>query len=318
MEAGPTPTASEGDPTASPPDSASASPWRAWWVLTGFSFGRHLRVRQMVGIAVGLMLLTTLIVALITGTTGWDRSLNRLYRHNPFFIQAVAGSVSFPVIADSELVASILAEGAPLAVFSRWVVFFLFLGFLMPLWTLSFATSALGTDRESRSLVWLLTRPIPRSGVYLAKFLGVLPWCLALNLGGFALLCLAGGEPGRQAWGMYWPAVLGGTLAFTAAFHLVGALFARPAVVALLYAFFFETILSELPVPGTLKRFSINYYARCLMYGAARADGVPTESAALFAPVSETTAWAVLLTATVALTAVGMALFARTEYRDEV
>ena len=46
-------------------------------------------------------------------------------------------------------------------------------------------------------------------------------------------------------------------------------MFSRPAVVGLLYAFFFETILSELPVPGTVKRLSINYYTRCLMYSAA-------------------------------------------------
>jgi hypothetical protein len=84
-----------------------------------------------------------------------------------------------------------------------------------------------------------------------------------------------------------------------------------------LYAFFFETILSELPVPGTVKRLSINYYTRCLMYSSARAEGVPTESAALFVPVSDRVAWIVLIGATIVVTAVGMWLFARTEYRDD-
>ena len=90
--------------------------------------------------------------------------------------------------------------------FSRWVILGAFLGFVLPLFTLSYATAAFGTERESRSLVWLMTRPIPRSGIYLAKFLGTLPWCVLFGLGGFAALCLAGGEFGRKAFALYWPA----------------------------------------------------------------------------------------------------------------
>jgi len=212
---------------------------------------------------------------------------------------------------------TIYKENSPVAVFSRWLVFFLFLGFLLPLWNLAFATSAFGAERESRSLIWLMTRPMPRSGIYLAKFLALLPWCLALNLGGFVLICLSGGEAGREALGLYWPAVIAGTLAFAAVFHLIGALFSRPAIVGLLYAFFFETILSELPVPGTVKRLSINYYTRCLMYSAAQTEDVPTESAVLFVPVSNSLAWMVLIGATVVVTALGMWLFSRSEYRDD-
>jgi ABC-2 type transport system permease protein len=189
---------------------------------------------------------------------------------------------------------------------------------LLPLWNLSFAASALGSDRESRSLIWLTTRPLPRSGIYLAKFLALLPWCLALNLGGFVLICLSGGEAGRKALTLYWPAVIAGTVTFAAVFHLIAALFSRPAIIGLLYAFFFETILSELPVPGTLKRLSINYYTRCLMYSAAQGEDVPTESSVLFVPVSDRVAWIVLIGATAVITAVGMWMFARTEYRDDV
>jgi ABC-type transport system involved in multi-copper enzyme maturation permease subunit len=271
----------------------------------------------MVGIAVGLLLATCLVTALITWNFGWDRTESRLRRSDPMMIQFVVGGMAGPVIEQSGYLEQIRKENRPLAVFSRWLVFFVFLGFLLPLWNLSFATSALGADRESRSLIWLLTRPIPRSGVYLAKFLALLPWCLALNLGGFVLICLSGGEPGRKALAMYWPAVIAGTLAFAAVFHLIAALFSRPAVVGLLYAFFFETILSELPVPGTLKRLSINYYVRCLMYSEARAADVPTESVSLFAPVSDRVAWLVLVGASVAITAIGMWLFSRSEYRDD-
>src|SRR5437660_657611 len=82
---------------------------------------------------------------------------------------------------------------------------------------------------------------LPRWAVYLAKFLGVLPWCLLASLGGFAALCAAGGEYGARALQTYWPAAVAGTVGFAALFHLVGAVFRRPAVVGLVYAFFFET-----------------------------------------------------------------------------
>ena len=79
---------------------------------------------------------------------------------------------------------------------SRWIVYSVFLSFLLPIWSLSFATEALGGEREARSLVWLLSRPLSRPAIYLAKFVALLPWSLGLNLGGFALLCLAAGQPG--------------------------------------------------------------------------------------------------------------------------
>ncbi len=153
-------------------------------------------------------------------------------------------------------------------VFSRWIVFSIFLTFLLPLWSLSFATEALGGERESNSLIWLLTRPLPRPAIYLAKFVALLPWSLGLNLGGFGLLCLAAGQPGAMAFRLYWPAVLWATLAFSALFYLMGAFFRRPAVVAIVYAFFLEVIFGNMP--GYLKRISIGFYTRCMMFEAAQ------------------------------------------------
>ena len=72
--------------------------------------------------------------------------------------------------------------------FSEVIVFTMFTTFLLPLWSLSFATEALGGDRENNSMIWLLSRPMPRPAIYLAKFVALLPWSLGLNVGGFALL----------------------------------------------------------------------------------------------------------------------------------
>ncbi len=270
----------------------------------------------MVIVALALLVLLTAVVALFTRQFGWERPNDRVDRF-PRSITFVAGGAVLPEIDASPFMVALLKEYTAIAVFTRWIVFSLYLNFLLPLWCLSFATAAVGTDRESKSLIWLLTRPLPRWSIYLAKFIGVLPWCILLNLGGFGILCLAGGQTGRQAFGLFWPGVLAGTLAFTALYTLVGALFSRPAVVGMLYAFFFETILSELPVPGTLKRLSVNYYVRCLMYGSAEVEGIPTESGALFVPLSQSTSWLVIIGATMLLTALGMWVFSRLEYRDD-
>lgn len=201
--------------------------------------------------------------------------------------------------------------------YSRWVIHLVFLGFVLPLFTLSYASGAFGTDRESRSLVWLMTRPIPRSGIYLAKFVGTLPWCLLFGMGGFAAVCLAGGAYGREALARYWPAAAMATLAFAALFHLVGAIFRRPVVVGLVYVFFFEAVVAALP--GSLKLLSLTFYARSLMYNEAAAAGYPVEMLpAITQPVSGDTAWAVLAAATAAITLLGMWLFARSEYRDDI
>jgi ABC-type transport system involved in multi-copper enzyme maturation permease subunit len=200
-------------------------------------------------------------------------------------------------------------------VFSNWIVFSIFLSFLLPIWSLSFATEAIGGEQESRSLVWLLSRPTSRWGIYLAKFVALLPWGLGLNLGGFALLCLAAGRPGLLALSLYWPAVLAGSLAFCSLFHLMGACFRRAAVVAIVYSFFLETVLGNMP--GYMKRISIGFYSRCLMLEAMEGQGIHSpEKPSVFMPVDGTTAWTVLLSLTVLFLIIGMVVFSRSEYHD--
>jgi ABC-type transport system involved in multi-copper enzyme maturation permease subunit len=200
--------------------------------------------------------------------------------------------------------------------FTRTVPLGAFVGFVLPLFTLAFASGAIGTERETRSLIWLVTRPLPRAAVYLATFLGVLPWCLAFGVGGFAALCLAGGDLGREAFAAFWPAAVGGTVAFAALFHLVGATFRRPVVVGLVYVFFFEALVAALP--GSLKLLSLSFYARSLIYNEAVAAGYPGAMLEVPAPVAAADAWVVLALATLGLLAAGAWRFARAEYRDDV
>jgi ABC-2 type transport system permease protein len=198
--------------------------------------------------------------------------------------------------------------------FSRVIVFSIIATFLVPLCCLSFATEALGREREQRNLLWTLTRPLPRPAIYLGKFVALLPWCVVLNLGGFAAICLAGGEAGLAALALYWPAIVVSTVTFAALYHLMGALFRRPAVIAILYSFFLETVMGNLP--GHLKRASISFYMRCLMYDRASVYSLTPDRPLLYEPVDGAVAWAVLTGLTVVLLAAGAWVFARTEYLD--
>lgn len=310
------------------------SPVAAFVALVAFSFRRQWRIRQMGWVAIGLLAVLTGFVAVNThDPAGWglpDRKSVRFqatYREIPQQLDLVQGlplppdgvALQFGVVGAFRAVLAddkFLADWAFLN-FSRWVVFGMYLSFVLPLFTLAYASGAVGAEREGRTLIWLFTRPLPRWAVYLAKFLGVLPWCLLASVGGFAVLCLAGGEMGRRAFLAYWPAAVAGTVGFSALFHLIGAVFRRPAVVGLVYVFFFETLVANLP--GSLKQLSLNYYARSLLYNEATASlgAVTPESLDVYAPADPTTAWVTLLAATAGLTLLGMYLFGRQEPKDE-
>jgi hypothetical protein len=306
---------------------ASPSFVSAWLYLVWLSWQRQARVRHMVWISLTLLALTGLAVLAQTLSYGWGFE-RRQWWHGRWMGATVEQAFGQTYVATSALAPLGSPEAAGLddgLMQSAWAVlrrtdfisfsngiFLLFVSFLLPLWSLSFGTEALGGDREAHNLLWLLTRPLPRPAIYLAKFVALLPWALALNLGGFAVLCALAGQPGWQALRLFWPAVLCATLAFAALFHLIGAYFRRPAVIALVYAFFLETILGNMP--GYLKRVSISFYTRCMMYDAAGRFGVQPESPSVFLPVEGLTAMAVLLCACGALLVVGMYLFQRTEY----
>ncbi len=326
------------------------SPLRAWLALVALSIRRQARMRQMVWIAVGLLGLV--LVGILAGRFAPTRPFianrpkllspadNRARDREPWALYSrqyprgfvwTYGDVSVqmnvlgealplrPETAAIERMAAAAFESvlrtSPFQMFARWVLFSLFLSFLLPLWSLSFATEALGGEREARSLVWLLTRPLPRWSIYLAKYFGVLPWILGFNIGGFGLICLAAGAPGGLAFRLFWPAVAIGGVAFAALFHLFGAVVRRPTVMALGYSFFLETILGDMP--GLLKRVSVTFYTRCIMFDAAAEYGLSPEKPGVYQPVSGTTAWVVLISATFALLLAGMWWFSRAEYREE-
>ncbi len=197
--------------------------------------------------------------------------------------------------------------------FSEFMIL-VFASFVVPICALAFGTASIGGDREDRTLVFLLVRPIPRTLVLLAKFGATLPLVFSLVLGSYALYCLLAGEVGRTAFGLYLPALAYTTLAYVCLFHLFAVTFRHATIIALIYALFMEVLVGN--IPGIAKRTAVNYYARSMMYAAGADQGLPAPDARWFEPLSASTAtWALFGIALFGLL-LAMAIFARREYRD--
>lgn len=208
--------------------------------------------------------------------------------------------------------------------FGRALAGNIYLRFVLPLLCLCFGTQALGGDWEEKSLVWLLTRPLPRPTIYLAKFLATLPWAVGLSVGGLLLAGACAGPEGWRAAVAFWPVVALGALSYVSLFLLMGAVFRRSTIIALTYTFVIETILSNMP--GLVKRITIAFYDRCWLFALAEARGwhvapegirpIIPDNERFFLPVDGSTALTVLCLVPVALLLLGMWWFQRKEYHD--
>ena len=83
---------------------------------------------------------------------------------------------------------------------------------------------------------------------------------------------------------------------------------------AILYAFFLETIAGNLP--GHLKRLSVSFYTRCLMFERAHDFGIQPERPPIYLPVSGAMAVWILVGLTITLLGAGAFVFARREHLD--
>lgn len=190
----------------------------------------------------------------------------------------------------------------------------LFTTIVVPLVALAFATTSIGGDREDRTLVFLLVRPIPRWLILLGKTVATLPLALGLTVGGYYALCRIAGPPGEQAFSMFLPAVYMMTLAYVGLFHLLAVLFRHATIMALVYALFIEAFLGNMP--GIVKRIAVSFYGRSMMFEAGQSAGLDPPPAEWFVPVTATTASLSLLGVALTGLLLAIAFFQRKEYRD--
>jgi ABC-type transport system involved in multi-copper enzyme maturation permease subunit len=193
-------------------------------------------------------------------------------------------------------------------------VILVFAAFMVPICALAYGATSIGGDREDRTLVFLLVRPIPRPLVLLAKYLASLPLTLALVAGVFFVYCRLAGQAGQTAFPLYLPAILYMTLAYVGLFHFFAVSLRYATIVALVYSLFIELLLGNMP--GIIKRVAVNYYGRSLIYAAGAPHGLEAPDPTWFEPLSVEVAVQALLAIAIGFLALALVVFQRREYRD--
>jgi len=201
------------------------------------------------------------------------------------------------------------------AQFIENVLLTIYMSFLLPMFCLCFASAGIATDREEQTLVYLLTTPLPRPWIFIAKWCASLVLSVCWTMGSLALLCVVAGKAGGEAFQTTWQAILASTVAYVALFQLFGVLLRRATIAALGYTLFLETLVGNMP--GIVKRLTICFYARCLIFEGASDLGIRATgpfNPLLFQPLPASTAQTVLYLASAGLLLVSLAIFSSREY----
>ena len=196
-------------------------------------------------------------------------------------------------------------------------------GFVLVILAVIFGTGVVSQELEQKTMVYLLTRPVPRWRILLAKFGGALVGITAASW--LAALLLAGAVFGG---GLFHELVRRdllilpvGALAYGAFFLLLATALNRPLIVGLGLAFGWETWAPQ--ISGVFQRFSLMTYLRVLAPHEAlqREDDPISMLSQMLNPeqISQSTAWWTLAI-TIALTlGLSLLLFSNREYapRDD-
>jgi len=180
---------------------------------------------------------------------------------------------------------------------------------LLPLVTLVLSTTSLGMEIEDGTIMYLLSKPLPRAQVIMAKLAaswfpaGVL---VALSASLSALIALEGTGGSTLVLAFVVSSVLG-ALAYSGLFLFLSLLTTRALIVGLIYVFIWEGLVTEL-FAGT-RVLSIRQYT----LGVA---DLLTETTELDARLGGYTALALMLAVTSALVALAIRRLNRFESRS--
>jgi len=205
----------------------------------------------------------------------------------------------------------------PLPVYNTLTPVFVF-GFILVILSVVFATGAISQEVEQKTIVYLLTRPIARWRLLLAKFAAAVIVATATSWVALTCLALAVLGPGKILHSQYThdlSIIPVGALAYGAVFLLLSTVINRPLLWGLLYAFGIETWTSY--VPG-LQKVSLMYYLHVLAphRQIERQSVNPQELVNALSPVAVSVpiSWGVLIFAIFASLLMALLIFSNNEY----
>jgi len=154
----------------------------------------------------------------------------------------------------------------------------MFIPFLIPVVAMAVGASAIGEQIEEGTIVYTWTRPVRRSAIYLGRLLaaqGVATVLLSLSLA-MCFLVMVAGNLGVISWEflkLYLQTflIIGlGAFAYTALFALMGTVFKKPVLPAILFAFGYEKLVAG--IPARVQELSLQFHLQNLV---SRPEVVP-------------------------------------------
>lgn len=167
---------------------------------------------------------------------------------------------------------------------------------ILPLVALVFGTAALGSELEDGSAVHLLTKPISRTTIVLAKVAVAGTLTAALTVPSTIITAILLAEPGADIVGIavsLGVGVLVGSFLYASIFAALSILTSRGLLIGLGYALIWEGLLAGL-LPGT-QVFSVREYVRGIVHLVSPSviDSVVGNGAVLFAAIALVAALAI-------------------------
>ncbi|MEA2673615.1 MAG: type transport system permease protein [Chloroflexota bacterium] len=167
---------------------------------------------------------------------------------------------------------------------------------ILPLVALVFGTAALGSELEDGSAVHLLTKPISRTTIVLAKVAVAGTLTAALTVPSTIITAILLAEPGADIVGIavsLGVGVLVGSFLYASIFAALSILTSRGLLIGLGYALVWEGLLAGL-LPGT-QVFSVREYVRGIVHLVSPSviDSVVGNGAVLFAAIALVAALAI-------------------------
>jgi ABC-2 type transport system permease protein len=134
---------------------------------------------------------------------------------------------------------------------------------VLPLTALLFGTGAFGSEQDDGTILYLLSKPVSRAALVLAKFLAAAGLTVAMTIGSVALagaiLLLPQGSRGISTTEAYVASMIVGSFAYTALFVVISLFTRRALILGIGYVLVWETTLSQTQ-PG-IANFSVRQYA---------------------------------------------------------